>query len=388
MLIDIALVILLFSSLYRGYEIGFVRQLFATAGFFGGLFLGAWLQHYTLRFVHTNNSRTLVALCTTLGSAIILLSVGEVMGMHLKYKVMVRRINAFDKWLGSGLAVVSLLISAWLMAAVISSLPAPNLQRELQQSRIIHAVNQLLPNAPQVLSEFGKLVNPNGFPQVFVGSEPAPRSNINLPSLGDLQAAVKADQASVLKVEGQGCGGIVEGSGFVAGKDLVITNAHVVAGIRRPFVQDANGSRQARVVWFDPNLDLAILQVSNLVGAPLPLSATKQASGSGGVILGYPGGGGLTASPAAVLDIVEAHGRNIYNQTGADREVYELQATVIPGNSGGPLLAKDGSVIGVVFAESTSYQHVGYALTMKQVIAELRQVSANSPTVSTGSCAE
>ncbi len=388
MLVDVLIVGLVVSALYRGHEIGFVRQMLSTAGFFVGLFIGVWLQHYTIRLVHTDLSRTLVTAATTLGCAIIVLTIGEYAGMHVKHRVRVKRINALDNWFGSALGAVSLLVSAWLMAAIVSSLPFTSLQIAVERSRIVSGLNQLLPNAPGVIAELGRLVDPNGFPQVFVGSEPAPRGDITPPSLGDLQAAVAKDKASVVKIEGQGCGGIVEGSGFVVGSDLVATNAHVVAGIRRPFVRDGNGSRGATPVLFNPNLDLAVLRVKHLAGGSLSLSGQRVPSGTGAAVLGYPGGGSFQATSAAVLDEFDAHGRNIYDQRSTDRDVYEVYATIIPGNSGGPLVARDGSVIGVVFAESTTYQHVGYALAMSRVIQELKRVNATTPPVRTGSCAD
>jgi S1-C subfamily serine protease len=190
-----------------------------------------------------------------------------------------------------------------------------------------------------------------------------------------------------VKVEGQGCGGTVEGSGFVVGNDLVATNAHVVAGIDRPYVVDNNGLHKVTVIWFDPNLDFAVLQVSNLAGKPLTMIGGLVAADTPGAIMGYPGGGSLSASTAAVLDEFTAAGRNIYGESTTIRNVYEIQADVIPGNSGGPLIEANGTVIGVVFAESTTYQHVGYALTTSRVISEIHQAEARDQPVSTGQCA-
>jgi len=127
--------------------------------------------------------------------------------------------------------------------------------------------------------------------------------------------------------------------------------------------------------------------VSNLAGPPLTLNANNAAPGTPAAVLGYPGGGPFNAGPAAVLDEFEASGHNIYDTGLTLRSVYEIQATVIPGNSGGPLVAENGKVIGIVFAESTTYNHVGYALTMSKVISEIQQASHNHTAVSTGACA-
>jgi S1-C subfamily serine protease len=388
MLLDILIIIFCISALYRGREIGFVRQLFSTLGFFGGLFLGAWLEQYTIRIAHTQTSRTIITLATTIGCAMILLTIGEYIGIRLKHKVLLKRINKYDNGFGGVLSIASLLLTVWLVAAVVSSLPLPTFQTDIAKSRIVSALNKALPDAPGVISDLGHLIDPNGFPQVFIGGEPSPNSNVSIPSLGELQAAVDRDKESVVKIEGQGCGGVVEGSGFVAGSDLVATNAHVVAGIRHPYVQDANGSHTSTVVWFDPNLDFAVLRVPNLAGQSLIVSDKKQPIGTPGAVLGYPGGGSFTAKPAVISNQFQASGRDIYNRGSTQRNIYELHADIIPGNSGGPLVDKNGTVIGVVFAESTSYQHVGYALTSDQVTGEINQAAAQNQGVSTGQCSE
>ncbi len=390
MLFDILITLFALSAMVRGRDIGFVRQIGSTAGFFGGLFLGAWLEPHTVNLVHSQTARVIVTLVTTLGCALILLSVGEYLGMRLKRRVRLRlqRVNKLDNGLGALLGAVTLLLTAWLMASAAGALPFPALQSDLRDSRILTTLNDDLPAAPVLIAGLGHLIDPNGFPQVFVGSEPSPPANVSTPSFGNLQTAVNNDRASVVKVEGQGCGGIIEGSGFVVGPDEVATNAHVVAGIRWPYVHDGNGTHGATVIWFDPNLDFAVLRVDNLAGHPLRISSDQVGAGTAAAVLGYPGGGPFTADTATLLDEFTATGRDIYGQGNTDRDVYEIKANVMPGNSGGPLITGDGSVIGVVFARSSTYQQVGYALTAGQVKTEIRQAAAQNRYVGTGQCAE
>ncbi len=166
------------------------------------------------------------------------------------------------------------------------------------------------------------------------------------------------------------------------------TNAHVVAGIRHPYVQDSNGSHGSSVIWFDPDLDFAVLRVSNLAGHSLVVTDTRAPVGTPAAVLGYPGGGNFRAGPAAVSNQFTASGRDIYNRGNTLRDVYELRADIIPGNSGGPLVAKDGTVIGVIFAEATDYPHTGYALTSDQVKSEINQAASQNQPVGTGQCAD
>jgi len=387
-MLDVLIIIFLVSALFRGKEIGFVQQLCSTIGFFGGLLIGAALEPHTVRLVHSTLSRTFVTLATTLGFAFIFLVVGEYVGLTLKHKVQTKRINSADNFLGSLLSATSFLIAIWLGAAILTGLPYPGFQQSIRQSYIISTLTHKLPAAPGIISDFGHLIDPNGFPDVFIGNEPNPPDKINLPSSSALAAAVNKDKGSVVKIEGQGCGGIVEGSGFVVGNNLVATNAHVVAGINHPYVQDANGTHSAVAIWFDPNLDFAVLRVSNLAGSPLVINSSTAANNTPAAVMGYPGGGGFDAEPASVLDEFTAVGRNIYNSGHTERDVYEIAADIIPGNSGGPLVAEDGTVIGVIFAQSTSYNHVGYALTTAQITSEINHAAAQNQAVNTGSCAE
>jgi S1-C subfamily serine protease len=379
--IDVIIIIFLISSI-------FVRQLFSTVGFFGGLLIGAVLEPQTVHLVHSQASRSIVTLITTLGCAFLFLTVGEYLGIFLKTKFSLKRINAVDNILGSFLAFASVLIGIWLSASIALSIPSTGVQTEIKGSKIVSLLSRELPPAPTIIASLSHLIDPNGFPQVFTGSEPSPPTNIPLPDISALTAAINKTQASVVKVEGQGCGGIVEGSGFIVAKDLVATNAHVVAGISSPYVQDSNGTHRATVIWFDPNFDFAVLRVNGLSGSPLTIDSGKVSSGTPGAVLGYPGGGPFTAKPAAVLDEFTANGRNIYDQGDTARDIYEVEADIIPGNSGGPLINENGIVFGVVFAESTAYNHVGYALNTKQVIVEIHEAEAQNHAVSTGSCAE
>lgn len=386
MIVDILIVLFLISSVVRGREIGFVRQLFSAIGFFGGLFIGVWLQQHFIHLTDTTVSRAMLSLLFTLGSAMLFLSIGEYVGVILKRKLMQRTIDGADALVGAVAGGLTLLITIWLVTPVLVQLPFVSLQKSVKNSVIISELNSSLPSVPNFMSRLGRLIDPNGFPQVFSGLEPAISTNVSLPDLGEFNAAVKKDMASVVKIEGRGCGGIVEGSGFVSSDGFVVTNAHVVAGVASPYILDANGQHQATVVWFDPNLDLAVLRTDNLAGKPLTMSADRLAQNANAAVLGYPGGGNFSARAAKVLDEFMANGRNIYDEGNTVRDVYEVKADIIPGNSGGPLIDKNGVVRGVVFAQSTTYDKVGYALTMQKVIADVHTAETQNRQTQTGGC--
>jgi S1-C subfamily serine protease len=388
-LVDVIIILLMISALYRGFELGLSRQLFSTIGFLSGLLLGSFLQRYTIQLVDTAIARSLVALMTTMGLAFFFLGVGEQVGLRLKDKVTGWNLGKADGILGSVIGAGTLLISVWLAAAILLTLPLQDTQSQIRGSAIISRLNQTLPSATTVLTGLSRLISPNGFPQVFTGNEPALEGNTTIPGISpQLQAAIDKDKGSVVKFEGIGCGGVVNGSGFVIDSDLVATNAHVVAGVSRVYVRDSSGQHSGTVVWFDPELDFAIVRVNNLAGAPLLIKNDLEPNGTTGAVLGYPGGGPLTAGGAQVIDHFIARGRDIYNRNVTERQVYSLAARVIPGNSGGPIIADDGTVVGIVFAESTVYENVGYALTTAQTASAINQAQAQNRAVANGVCAE
>ena len=387
MIIDLIIILLLISAVIRGREIGFVQQAFSTIGFLGGLFLGALLEPQTVKLAHSQLSRSLITLATTLGFAFLLLIVGESFGIYLRRRIIVAKLSRFDNLLGSLLSVLSVLIGVWLGAAILRSLPYLSFQNELRSSRIVAGLDRHLPPAPNIIADLSHLVDPNGFPRVFNGNEPAPPGSVSLPPIAEFAAAISHDRASVVKLVGTGCGGIVEGSGFVVSPGVVATNAHVVAGIAQPYVEDSAGNHPATVIYFNPNLDFALLRVSSLAGQPLSVSSTTVPNKTDAAVLGYPGGGNFTSDPAEVLDEFEASGSNIYGQGVTVRQIYEVEATIIPGNSGGPLINKNGTVIGVVFAQSTEYNAVGYALVSATISHIIQSTPASSHPVSSGSCA-
>ncbi len=193
---------------------------------------------------------------------------------------------------------------------------------------------------------------------------------------------------STIKVLGDACSNVQEGSGFVVGKGLVVTNAHVVAGEGGGDTTVLVGDTpyNATVVLFDPKFDLAVLRTDAPLGPALSISPNLVTRGTPAALLGYPEDGPLSIGPAGVTEEVTAIGKDIYNNGSVTRGVYVLDATVEPGNSGGPLMGPGGQVIGVVFSRSTVYPNVGYALTSPGVLSRVAQATTHRAAVSTGPC--
>jgi S1-C subfamily serine protease len=387
--LDLFIVLFLLGAFIRGLEVGFIREFFSTFGFFSGLFVGAFIEGKIMHLAHAPDTRAFLALTITLSAAFIFMGIGEYIGWVLKFKVSDSPLaNRLDRYFGAGLATIALLAAIWLGASIFRNVPSPGWQRQIHGSQVVGFLDRNLPAAPDLLTKLGHLIDPNGFPQVFTGLEPEPVKDVALPDMGELNGAVNATKASVVKIEGKGCGGIVEGSGFVAAADNVVTNAHVVAGVTNPLIIDTKGTHKATIVYFDSDLDIAVLRATGLAGQPLKLNATTAPEGTPGVVLGYPGGGDFSARAAAVIESFSARGRNIYNQGETQRAIYSIKSPVEEGNSGGPLINKNGEVIGVIFAKSTTYDNLGYALMAQAVASDLAQAQGRTQAVSNGNCAQ
>jgi len=295
-----------------------------------------------------------------------------------------RRVDAAAGSVFSGAAV---LLSLWLAGIMLASGPWPAAARAIRGSVVLRALDRNLPSPPSVLARMQRVLDPSGFPSVFAGLEPDLGSPVALPDDAVVRSAVAKAGASTVRIVGIGCGGVVDGSGFVAGPGLVVTNAHVVAGIDRPVVEDRRGRHAATPVLFDSGLDVAVLRADGLAGPVLPLARGLAPPGTAGAALGYPGGGPFRAVPAAVRRSLVAVGRDIYGERITTRAVYELQATIRPGNSGGPLVNADGTVLGVVFSRSVAQPQVGYALVSDDIASRLRTAAARAGRVGTGDCA-
>jgi uncharacterized membrane protein required for colicin V production len=384
--VDLVIILFLITAGARGAKAGWLQLFLSSAGFVLGLLAGSWIAKYLAEQFTSPITKLAIVLFITIGLAISLFAVGEMAAHHLKGHAIRLRLGRLNEIGGGFFEVLLSLVVIWLLASAFINIRSYDIGRDIRQSYIIRQLDTTLPQPPDLFARLEKIISPNGFPNVFLGLEPqhttvSPKNSVNN------QAVIAAEQ-SVLKIQGAGCGGLVFGSGFVAAPDLVVTNAHVVAGIAHPQVVDQFKTYQATAVWFDPNLDIAVLRIKNLPDQPLKMTGAILPDADAAAILGFPGGGELSANDAAIIDHVRAIGRNIYNQGEISRDIYEVQGSVEEGDSGGPLLAPDGTVAGVIFAKSVSQDNVGYALLANQVIPIVQRSQQRLSAVGTGTCAQ
>jgi len=262
----------------------------------------------------------------------------------------------------------------------------------VNNSLVLQTLDKFMPSpAKTMFSDFRRLLASNStYAQVFsgIGAErilaiPAPD-----PSVVDSRG-VQAASASVVRVQGvaPSCQRSIEGSGFVISRDHVLTNAHVVAGVTsRETVLTDHGSLPATVVYYDPQVDVAVLYVRGLNLTPLQFAGEAN-PGDNAVVAGYPlDATSLHLAPARIGGVQNAQGPNIYETSTVTRQIYEIRAVVRSGNSGGPLLSPAGTVDGVVFAAAVGESDTGFALTAAEVSADASAGEQLTTAVSTGAC--
>jgi S1-C subfamily serine protease len=387
-LLDLAIVLVVLVAGFNGYRRGASLQLATYAGLLLGLLVGALVAPHLAELVVSPLAQAGIALLVLVVFAALGDAAGWLVGSRIWALARRSALGSVDSAAGSLVAMLAGLLAIWFLATNLVAGPFPGVSREIRGSAIVRRMDQVLPRPPTLLAEVRQFFNRFGFPEVFADIPPAPAGPVQGPSSKQIKRAISVAEPSTVKIVGEACGAIQEGSGFVGADHYVITNAHVVAGVRDPKVQQQNGGTDAAVtVLFDPRLDIAVLRVDTTLGSPLKLDTQDRDRGTQGAVLGFPLGGGLRFGPAAVRRELDAIGRDIYGHSTVERKVYELQALVQPGNSGGPFVETTGIVAGVVFAASTTDGQVGYAIASPQVIPKLQEAEGRTAPVSTGSCA-
>ncbi len=386
---DFIVLILVAIAAVNGWRSGGSTLIFAYSGFFLGLAVG-WFagKFFALNIsndIHSHFFKLLVGMLILFVPAIIVGSLGHLLGLKIHLWFKRKGLQTIDTTAGILVAVVATLLFCWIFASLMANSPITELDSQIQNSRILRALNETLPALP--LDGFRSLINDSGLPAVFNNFAPLPAGSVTEASSQQVQQVVNMDQKSMVKVVGQGCGQIQEGSGFVVKAGYVVTNAHVIAGIPNPTVQDQNGVfHRTTVIYYNPEYDLAVMRVYGLDEPPLTFVPNLLAPGTKTVILGYPEGGPFNAQPGGILQEFRAEGSDIYNQNTTIRNIYQVQAYIRPGNSGGPMLTLNGQVAGIVFSRSTTENDVGYALVSTGVSKRVQQALANPSPTSTEGC--
>lgn len=392
-IVDVVIIGALAVFAWSGWRQGFIAGLLSFVGFLGGGLLAAvFLPRLIARAFGTGFGQSLlivgvVLACAVLGQAL----VGGI-GRRLRSRITWEPARFVDHAGGAALNVVSLLVVLWVIASSIALLPDMAVTRQIRGSALLVTIDRAVPDqARNAFTGLRDAIDASDFPRVFAGLGEVAGPEVAAPDERLLdRPAVRRTWPSLVRISGAApdCRSEVAGSGFVYARERVMTNAHVVAGVDRPYVAVPGGGSPlpAEVVYFDPDVDLAVLAVPGLTAAPLAFERSRADTGDPAVVAGFPGGGPLDSSAARIRAVIDARGEDIYGRAGVVREVYAFRGTVVAGNSGGPLLSPDGEVLGVVFASAVGDSSIGYALTASQVSAAAAAGRSETSSVDTGSC--
>jgi S1-C subfamily serine protease len=387
--LDLLVLLAALAGAWIGYRLGFVRRVFSWAGLVGGVVLAVVFVDDVAEALRGSPPRTrlLGALAFVLLVAMVGQAIGFVIGGALRQRVDRAAGPIFgrgDRVAGALVGALGVLVLLWLLIPALASSPGWP-ARAVRESVVARTIDRLAPEPPPEAETLGRLVGDESFPEVFdTLTSPDAGSPPDSQLAPDVSARVRQ---SVVKVEGEACDRVLEGSGFVAAPGLVVTNAHVVAGEEETHVVAESGDQlDARVIAFDPNRDLAVLSVPSFDAAPLVRGQAQV--DDHGAVFGHPAGGPLRESPMRIAQQITARGTNITRTEATERDVFVLAAVTAPGDSGGPVVDTGGAVVGVMFAFDLSEQTTAYALTDAELASVLDPllVTSDHPSVATGPC--
>jgi S1-C subfamily serine protease len=374
LIVGIVLLLALF-----GWAQGFVAGALALLGFAVGAWIGTKLGPLVLSGGRRSPWAPAFALIGALVAGAVFALGLEGVGARLRGKVRSPAATALDGLLGAVLTGCVGLGVAWVLGALALA-NGGEARREVQKSTILGRLNDVVPPSSGLLATLSRL---DPFPRIDGPEARVAPPRASIARTGGVQAAAQ----SVVKILGTACGLGIEGSGWVAGDGLVVTNAHVVAGQKdtEVLLQGRRPASDATVVAFDPHNDVAVLRVAGLHAPALQLVADPK-SGTSAAILGFPGNGPYDIRAGRLGETREVITQDAYGNGPVRRPITSLRGAVRAGNSGGPMVDARGRVVTTVFAATTSGPRGGFGVPNAVVRATLSKARSSNG-VSTGPCA-
>jgi S1-C subfamily serine protease len=382
-LLDLLLIVVLVLTALGGFRAGLISRLSGWIGLLAGLVVSFFAVPVVLGFFDGGApiTRFLIAIAVLSITVTVLSSLFQRIGLGLVRVIHRTPLRGVDRAAGAVAAVAVLGMLLWLLIPAAALVPG-TISAQVRSSAVLGAVQDSTPPPPDAIGALGNLVDRSRFPDVFDDLRPAPDTGPPPSEIPVPPDVVEAATASTVRVNSTGCSRRYVGSGWTVADGLVATNAHVVAGADEISVRRPDGQvRDARVVRFDADRDLAVLEVADLGQSPLPLGSVV--AGGDGASIGYPGGQELPrVAPVSVREQRTTNGRDIYRERPATREVVFLAAELRQGDSGSPVIDANGDVVGIVFAISPDRSTTAYALAPE----ELEDVLAGPATSDPGRC--
>jgi S1-C subfamily serine protease len=387
-LLDVLLVLILLVYLGEGWRNGFLRSLSAILGVIAGGIAAYFAVPVVAALIPSPEWRLTISIALSL----VLLVAGHAGGVAIARAIRGRKnkdpLPTVDRVFGAVANLVAAAVVISLIAGSVAALGVPLLSRGIADSIVLKTISTITPDPVEAaLARVRAAVLEQGIPTIG-GTIGGITANPTPPDVETDTDVLGIAAQSVVRISGTAyaCGQNQSGSGFVIAPDRVVTNAHVVAGVDQPVIEAPDGQTlDGRIVYFDPDDDLAIIAVDGLTAPALALSGELE-PGSDAIVDGYPFGGPFSSNPAEILAVSDERIMDIYGQNSSVREVYTVAANINPGNSGGPLLAPNGQVAGLVFARNSERPDVGYAMTNAELQPVAGQASGLSGAVTSGAC--
>ena len=389
-IVDGFIVVAVLAAMTSGWRQGGLASLLSAVGILAGFIIGLGVAPLVLQITDQVGIRFLLAL----GMLILLIGLGQLLGSALGHAIRDRMKTKsgqrVDSSFGAILMSVFSLVLIWLIATPMATGLSNSVGKGVRESAILREVNKVMPDElTQLPRSISGMLNDSGLPPVMMPWEDGSSVDVEAPNIEVAdQAMVQDIRPSVVHViaDADGCRRRMMGSGFVTADNYVVTNAHVVAGTQTAYVDTVVGIKEARVVYYNPEVDIAVLRAENLGLEPLAWADGPAYTGDDAVVMGFPHSGPFTASAARIRERVNIAGPDIYSNSRVERESYILRGTVVQGNSGGPLISPNGTVLGLIFGASVDDTDTGYAITAEEVRAHVGDVTRFENSVDTQEC--
>lgn len=380
--IDVVIIVFALALATIGWERGLIGSAVPLAGFIAGVAIGARLAPTLLPDGSQSPYAPAIAAAGGILLGLFVAIALEGIGIGLRERLEAQPVTrAVDSVGGALLLALLALAVAWVFGAVALNAPgdgARGLRKAVQRSEVLVALNDAFPPSGALLNALRR-IDPSRAVR-------GPDANVPPPDPGvardpDVQAA----SSSVVRVRGTACGLGVEASGWIAGPELVVTNAHAVAGEDDTTVTAPGGSElEAEAVRFEPRNDLAVLSVPGLSGAALAL-VDRPSKGTPGAAAGYPEAGPLHLTPARLGRTGRVTSEDAYGRGPVQRTMTPFRGEVRSGNSGGPVIDRAGRVLTTVFAASLDDGPPSGLGVPNSIVA--RALESSLDPVDTGPCA-
>lgn len=373
-LLDLLLLVAVAAAAVGGLRAGLVARLASWIGLGVGVAVATWTVPTALGLVVAESAgvRLLTGLVVLAVTVTVITTLFQIGGHHLRRTIRATPLSGLDRAAGAAAGAGLVLALVWFLVPAAAEVPG-NVAQQVRSSRFVAVVMDVAPPPPDTVRALRTLFDQSRFPEVFSDLRPSPPTGDPPEVVAVPPELLERVATSTVNVEADGCGRY-EGSGFAVAPETVVTNAHVVAGATTIRVKRPDGaSLDARVVVFDPEVDLAVLSVPGLAQEPLQLAAAGV--GTEAAVIGYPGGQDTPRiTSARIVERRQALGRDIYGRAPTERRVLFLAAQLQRGDSGAPVIDPEGRVVGVVFAISPDRATTAYALDRDELDAVLARV--------------